>query len=1156
MTWTLYYLLAKQHSAKRPRGRAPHSATSSPLPYFRRPQIEHLEDRQLLSINWNGSGDGYSWEDPLNWVGNQVPGANDDVQIDIPGETAIVVSADTTVRRLRSVEPVTLLHGTLSVTGGDSRIDNALVLNPGTALTVAGSGTSFTATGSSSIDGASLLASGGATLALPNVTSYANDNSHSKFQAIDDGSVLELPGLTSLNAIGELLDIIASSGGLVNLAHLSNISDSYISIIAEGVGHDSSPSTVDFSALATFSNTSENRAFLAVNEGGRIINPLLTNTSNVGWSIGFSFPYYSIPSQIHTSQLTSLTGGGIGTNQPLDLSGLTSLNNAILYVAGSISFSLPNLVHVDGSSLAADYGAKLSLPNVTSYTKGNSAASFRASNTGSFLDLPALTSLSDIGGGLDVEVWNGGRLNLSSLVSITNSPIQFNALGSGFDDEPATIDLSSLSTFNNTAGTLAYLMVSDGGRIIDPLLTSTNGVGWMIGRNGHYAPCEISTSQLTSVTEGSLTIYEPIDLSSLTNIDNSSLNVSNGVTLSLSNITAYSMGSGFGAYFTATGDDSVLDLPVLTNLTSDYGSLLIDARDGGRINLPQLSSIGGNQVRIQAVGVGTGNAPSTIDLSTLVSFNNYAGPWNSLGVSYGGCIITPLLTETVGVEWFIGPNGAEIANQIDIGQLTRIIDGSLRTYQQLDLPALTNIDGSNLYAYSGGILSLPNVTSYTKGRYPATFLASGAGSILDLPGLTDLTSIPYKLTIKALAGGLVNLSSLASIVDSYLQIIADGVGTGNLPSMVDLYGLDTFIDSANSHSELSATNGGQILNHLWTTLPPGHVVGRFVFYNNSAFDGNDPSITPNDDAAIATDKTAYVRGSGAATFDSVTSYSKGINGIMIDIAGPHTGITAADFIFGIGGTTAANANYPFLWPLVTATPTISVRAGAGVGGSDRIVITWPDNAIRGAWLEVAIKANAHTGLAQLAGAQNGIADIFFWGNAPGDSGTGDAMAFVTNVSDENAARSNPASLASNISITNPFDYNRDRKVDVSDQTLARLFANSSLTAPRRIDISPWGPILPTAAAFAVTTADNAVASALAATSNTKSPAKALPKDWVANVLSRMDLHASIVATLFQQLAVSNQSVAKQNLVNVDDQAIAQELDDALLNELVVGRHVA
>jgi hypothetical protein len=178
---------------------------------------------------------------------------------------------------------------------------------------------------------------------------------------------------------------------------------------------------------------------------------------------------------------------------------------------------------------------------------------------------------------------------------------------------------------------------------------------------------------------------------------------------------------------------------------------------------------------------------------------------------------------------------------------------------------------------------------------------------------------------------------------------------------------------------------------------------------------------------------AYLPGSGPATFANVSSYTKGINGIMIDIAGAPGPITAADFIFRVG-----NNNTPSTWGAAPAPSSISVRAGAGTSGSDRVVLTWANGAIAKKWLEVVVLANANTGLPQLPGYPAGQGDVFFFGNAMADSGSGDsATQAVVNTTDELAARNNPASLASNIPITNLFDYNRDGQVNTTDALASR-----------------------------------------------------------------------------------------------------------------------
>src|SRR5690606_16337143 len=169
------------------------------------------------------------------------------------------------------------------------------------------------------------------------------------------------------------------------------------------------------------------------------------------------------------------------------------------------------------------------------------------------------------------------------------------------------------------------------------------------------------------------------------------------------------------------------------------------------------------------------------------------------------------------------------------------------------------------------------------------------------------------------------------------------------------------------------------------------VAGRHVFYNNSSFDGHLAAATPADDAAIAPDKRALLPGE-IATFANYTSYTLGLNGIMIDIDDlpADAVLSAADFAFRVG-----NDNTPSSWAAAPAPTSITIRRGAGVGGSDRITLVWADNAIQKQWLEVIVRSNANTGLPS--------EDRFYFGNAVGESGDLSINALV-NCVDELCAR--------------------------------------------------------------------------------------------------------------------------------------------------------
>ena len=211
------------------------------------------------------------------------------------------------------------------------------------------------------------------------------------------------------------------------------------------------------------------------------------------------------------------------------------------------------------------------------------------------------------------------------------------------------------------------------------------------------------------------------------------------------------------------------------------------------------------------------------------------------------------------------------------------------------------------------------------------------------------------------------------------------------------------------------------------------VLGRYVFYNNSVFDGNDAAANIGDDSAIATDKQALLSGQ-TATLANYTSYSRGINGIMIDVSRlPGSVLTAADFLLQVGNTTT-----PASWNLAPAPASIVVRPGEGVNGSDRIMLTWADNAIQEQWLRVTLIANADTGLA--------ANDVFYFGNAIGETGNMAGNTLV-NASDQLLARANVTLTAG---IANLYDFNRDGRVDAADEALARLYGTTFLTSLRLI----------------------------------------------------------------------------------------------------------
>jgi len=220
------------------------------------------------------------------------------------------------------------------------------------------------------------------------------------------------------------------------------------------------------------------------------------------------------------------------------------------------------------------------------------------------------------------------------------------------------------------------------------------------------------------------------------------------------------------------------------------------------------------------------------------------------------------------------------------------------------------------------------------------------------------------------------------------------------------------------------------------------VVGRHVFYPGSYY-GDTPDPT----------KSALLPG-GTGTFANYISravYSGGwvaaCRGIYVDVedlAAPGA-ITAADFEFRYG-----NDNDPSGWQSATDPSAVSVAEGAGVGGSDRIKITWADSAMPNSrWLQVTVLANANTGLA--------IEDVHYWGIAIGETGDNPANAEVT--TDDAGA------IAANVNPSDPqpitcrYDMDRDGYVLFADVSVAgsNYTSEGAGTALLLITVPP-GPV--------------------------------------------------------------------------------------------------
>lgn len=304
-----------------------------------------------------------------------------------------------------------------------------------------------------------------------------------------------------------------------------------------------------------------------------------------------------------------------------------------------------------------------------------------------------------------------------------------------------------------------------------------------------------------------------------------------------------------------------------------------------------------------------------------------------------------------------------------------------------------------------------------------------------------------------------------------------------------------FVDFAFTTDDGTLTSPAAV--HRVTNYVPGSatIAGRHVFYNGSKFDRTNLFINPADDAAVAPDKSAYLPGSGPAAFANVSSYSRGINGIMLDLAGDYGDLTLDDFTFKMGAN-----NAPGSWADAPAPDGFLIRPGAGADGADRIVISWTGTSIKNTWLEVTLAASGNTGLA--------APDVFYFGSRVGDTGLGTTpTAVATNASDAIAARNNTGAGSA---ITNIFDFDRSGAVTGSDEIAARN--NTGAMVLINIAATPEAlAAVPATATLPDTGALSAIAQALSAPAKLVEPLSAPRVEVPRSVTSSAALSPPAVA---------------------------------------------
>jgi len=391
--------------------------------------------------------------------------------------------------------------------------------------------------------GSSIYATNGAAVSLSGLTTYVSGPNDTTLRADGGNSVLSFPNLTDFNGstLFRSARVQATNGGRTQFPVLATIDTGTVDIRSDGGN-----SVMDLPALTAFAPLNDAGTVVAIN-GGSVAAPMLATLRNVA--------------------LTVSDAGVVPTAQMTDIS---------------------------ASSVSAANGAVVSFPGITAYECGPLNQTLQASDSGSRLTFPNLTSLKGSGqfNNLRVNALAGGRVEFPVLAAYDTGSLDAKADGGG-----SVLDLGALQ-FLAPSADFAKLTVSNTANILAPQLTKLNR---------------------TTLTVSS---YGVLPMAQISNIDRSSVAATDGGQIRLPSVTAYA-GGDFDTSFTAQGSGSIVQLINLATMKGATNGRFVRtvAQAYGTVDVPALLQIDTGSVEIRATGAGSVvNMPSLKAIAPVSDF--------------------------------------------------------------------------------------------------------------------------------------------------------------------------------------------------------------------------------------------------------------------------------------------------------------------------------------------------------------------------------------------------------------------------------------------------------------------------------------------------------------------------------------------------------
>ena len=598
---------------------------------------------------------------------------------------------------------------------------------------------------------------------------------------------------------------------------------------------------------------------LTVRVAGTATAATLTSTNNV---------------HVDSGSLTLSDGASV-------IDGTFLVDNRTTFTAtgAGTTFVATGAATIDGAQIRAIGGASVRIEGATTYNSdgGNGINEARllltADGANSVIDLPAVTSMSGVFGGLGGiaqlhRAINGGQILLPALTEVTGGGSGANGGGTYrfIETGGGGFDLQALESLNGTSAgirfdlenslelpALSSATLTDFNEIVDgsyslPLLDQINSSRLRVN-DGTTFNAPLLTESINSTIE--LDGASTLNIGSLTDITLSRIRLTDGATFALpETLTSYSSSGGHGineqrTIFSADGAGTVLDLSALEEVEGIFGGLgsvrqFVTASNGGVIDLSGLTSLTGGgsgangggpfEIREQSggsvlldsltttTGSGAGVSLSFEGDTTLPSletangtrFSNAAD--STLGLPALSSMSGSVVTATDGRSFLAPALTSFTSSSLTIGDT-----GSFET------ATLESIDQSSIAVVDGASFTTPaSLTSYSSSRghgvneQRTLFSAQGSGSILDLSSLQTLDGNfgglgSVRQSIVATEGAAINLSGVTSVSGGGTG--ANGGGPYQFrtadTASIDLSSLETV--TGNGGQGVLFTNGGTMV---------------------------------------------------------------------------------------------------------------------------------------------------------------------------------------------------------------------------------------------------------------------------------------------------------------------------------------------------------